>query len=193
MQTCGNNQTVYNQTRQTASLIFRASWMVMRDTQCTGKCNGTAECFNQYSKSHTATVPYGNRLQIGFCVENLTRLGDVCRQRAELWVRVGYMKLFANRELNREWELVTWILVQTDSWNVCLTVLQCVQCYYEPNCTATPLALFQVFITVHTSTEVCKQCGKLRNDIIIFIIRFLFEFRNSSCVAWLTCWLCLWL
>jgi hypothetical protein len=43
----------------------------------------------------------GNRFQIGFYVEQLTRLGDVCGQRDELLgVTVGYMELCVDRETN---------------------------------------------------------------------------------------------
>jgi len=35
----------------------------------------------------------------------------VCRQRPELWVTVGYMKLCVDRDLNCGWKLVTWCCV----------------------------------------------------------------------------------
>jgi hypothetical protein len=38
---------------------------------------------------------------LAYCVEILLRLGGaVCRQRPELWVTVGYMKLCVDRDLN---------------------------------------------------------------------------------------------
>jgi len=38
-------------------------------------------------------------------------LEAMCRQRPELWLKVGYMKLCVDRDLKCGWKLVTWSYV----------------------------------------------------------------------------------
>jgi len=35
-----------------------------------------------------------------------------------MWVTVGYMKLYVDRDLNCRWQFVTWRCVLTETWNV---------------------------------------------------------------------------